>query len=57
MFLATNLYQSPPGMDCMVISKGKGGMCHFPMCKQLHMKYVCGLWLQSLTSDLQIGLI
>ena len=39
------------------ISKGKEGMCHLSMCRQLHIKYLCSLLLKSHTSDPQIGLI
>lgn len=36
------------------ISTGKEGMYHLSMCRQLHMKYLCGLLLKSHTSDPQI---
>ena len=42
---------SPPGMYYTDISKGKEGMCHLSMCRQLHIKYLCGLLLKSHTSD------
>ena len=48
---------SPPGMYYTDISNGKEGMCHLSMCRQLHIKYLCGLLLKSHTSDPQIGLI